>query len=67
MNPELQKVTLPYFKFSVRMSWLLLRLAAAAAVNCGWIKVYSVSQKIPPPPRVFLTFSPNGWEFLVQI
>ena len=25
----------------------------------------SVSQKIPP--EGFLTFSPNGWEFLVQI
>jgi len=31
-----------------------------------WDTVYSVSQKIPPP-RNFLTFFPNGWEFLVQI
>jgi len=28
--------------------------------------MYNVSQKTPPPLR-FHTFSPNGWEFLIQI
>ena len=29
--------------------------------------MYRVSQKSSPPPQGFLTFFPNGWEFLVQI
>jgi len=31
------------------------------------LQLYSVSQKNPPPPWNFLTFSPNSWEYLVQI
>jgi len=31
------------------------------------IYMYSVSQKNYPPPEFFLTFSPNGSEFFVQI
>jgi len=30
-------------------------------------KSYTVPVKKSPPPRGFLTFFPNGWEFLVQI
>ena len=33
----------------------------------NWRIIYSVSQKITPPLNFFLTFFPNGSEFLVQI
>jgi len=34
---------------------------------CINISMYSVSQKIPPPPEIFWDFFPKGWEFLVKI
>jgi len=36
-------------------------------ICCVHVSLYSLSQKNPPPPEVFLHFFPNGWEFLVQI
>ena len=43
------------------------RDARLTKINVSYqnVPVFSVSQKIPP--EFFLTFSPNGWEFLVQI
>jgi len=64
MAQHLQDTPLLLFSFgkavgSKRGGSLLLILSRPTCIQCE-------SKKIPPP-RNFLTFFPNGWEFLVQI
>jgi len=55
-------------KFGLKSSQRFGKKSKKTSGGIFWLTLYYSSPlPPPPPPRGFLTFSPKGWDFLVQI